>query len=173
MTFLQFSFLLASAITLASAVMAVGARRMINAALWLVMALLGVAFLFAMLQVQFFVVVQVLIYIGAIAILIIFGVMLTRRSLEDASGQFNRGWWVGLLASIGAFVSLSGVLSTWAGFQTVTRTVSENGEDIAALGRALVDPTQYAIPFEVASVLLLAALVGAIFVASELKEGKR
>jgi NADH-quinone oxidoreductase subunit J len=173
MTVLQIIFLVAAAITLSSAVMVVSARRMIHAALWLVLALLGVAILFALLEIRFFAIVQVLIYIGAIAILIIFAVMLTQRSLEDVGSQLNRGWWVAILACFGIFLGLVGVLSSWGKFQTITRTIPAGGEDILSLGKAFVDPAGYVIPFEVASVLLLAALVGAIFVASERKEGKR
>jgi NADH-quinone oxidoreductase subunit J len=173
MTVVQIIFLLAAAMTLGSAVMVVIARRMIHAALWLVLALLGVAILFALLEIRFFAVVQVLIYIGAIAILIIFAVMLTRRSLEDVGPQLNRGWWAAVVACFGIFVGLVGVLSSWGKFSTITRTIPVGGEDVLSLGKAFVDPSGYVIPFEVASVLLLAALVGAIFVASERKEGKR
>jgi len=173
MTVLQIIFLLAAAITLSSAVMVVSSRRMMHVALWLVLTLFGVAILFALLEIRFFVVVQVLIYIGAIAILIIFAVMLTRHSLEDVGPHFNRGWWIAILACFATFSGLVAVLSSWSKFQTIIRTIPAGGEDILSLGKAFIDPAGYVIPFEVASVLLLAALIGAIFVASERKEGKR
>jgi len=56
---------------------------------------------------------------------------------------------------------------------TQTRTVPEGGEDIVQLGKALVDPDAYMIPFEVASLLLLAALIGAVFIAMERKGGNK
>ncbi len=79
----QVIFILVAAVTLFSAVMVVSVRRMMHAALWLIVTLLGVAVLFVLLQAGFFAVVQVLIYIGAIAILIIFAVMLTRQVMSE------------------------------------------------------------------------------------------
>ena len=75
----QFFFLVTAAVILVSAVMTVITRKMMHSALWFVLALLGVAVIFALLEASFFAVVQVLVYVGAIAILIIFAVMLTRR----------------------------------------------------------------------------------------------
>jgi NADH-quinone oxidoreductase subunit J len=83
MTPIQIVFLLVAAATLISAVMVVSARRIMHAALWLVLSLLGVAIIFVTLETSFFAVVQVIVYIGAIATLIIFAVMLTRREQQQ------------------------------------------------------------------------------------------
>ena len=69
--------------------MVVSAPKILHAALWLVAALFGVAMLFAMLEASFFAVIQVLVYIGAIAILVIFAVMLTRRAMVDEGAQVD------------------------------------------------------------------------------------
>ena len=90
MTPLQIVFLIIALATLISAVMVVSARRIMHAALWLVLTLFGVAALFVTLETGFFAVVQVVVYVGAIAILIIFAVMLTRRDLQDTRQQTNR-----------------------------------------------------------------------------------
>ena len=79
----QFFFLVTAAVILVSAVMTVITRKMMHSALWFVLALLGVAVIFALLEASFFAVVQVLVYVGAIAILIIFAVMFTRQAMED------------------------------------------------------------------------------------------
>jgi NADH-quinone oxidoreductase subunit J len=89
MTALQIVFLIVAAITAFSAVIMVTTRKMMHAVLWLVLALLGVAVIFATLQASFFAVVQILDYIGAISILIIFSVMLTRKVMEDTGPQFT------------------------------------------------------------------------------------
>ncbi len=60
----------------------------------------------------------------------------------------------------------------WKPFMTQTRTVMDGGENLVEFGKALVDPGAYLIPFEAASVLLLAALIGAVFIAVERKGGK-
>ncbi len=172
MTSLQIIFLVISAITMFSALRVVSTRNMIHAALWLVVTLMGMAILFALLEARFFVVVQLLVYIGAIAILIIVGVMLTRNAAQDRTPSTNNWWWGAALASGALLVALVYALNTWSGFGTVERVAaSTGGEDIAGLGKALVDPAGYLIPFEVASVLLLAAMVGAIYIAGQRKEG--
>ncbi|HNS63294.1 MAG TPA: NADH-quinone oxidoreductase subunit J, partial [Anaerolineaceae bacterium] len=95
MTAMQIIFLIVAAVTLGAALMIATSRRMMHTVLWLVLTLMGVAVLFALLQANFFSVVQVLVYIGAIAILILFGVMLTRRSMVDAGESLVRkNWWV-------------------------------------------------------------------------------
>lgn len=174
MTPLQLIFLFVAAATLASAAMVVSAQRIMHAALWLIVALLGVAVLFVTLETGFFAVVQVVVYVGAIAILIVFAVMLTRRDLSDRGQQTNRWFWLAGLVALGVAAGLVAALSGWQVFtsdrvQLTTDALSE-GQRISALGLALVSPDQFAIPFEVASVLLIGALIGSIYVASEQKK---
>ena len=165
MTPLQIIFLVVAGLTLASAVMVVSARRMMHAALWLVLTLLGVAVLFGTLETGFFTVIQVVVYIGAIAILIIFAVMLTRRDLQEEGPAVSRFAWVAGLVALAAFVGITVALNTWGSFGAARPAGTV--EDIAALGRALVSPEGFMIPFEVASVLLIGALIGAIYVAGD------
>lgn len=170
MSVLQIIFILIAAVTLFSATMVVIVRKMMHAALWLVLALFGVAMIFATLQASYFAVIQVLVYIGAIAILIIFSIMLTQRVLETAGEQLVRNWWLPALVALVLFGLIASALSLWHGFGTPLVELPAGAENVAALGKALVDPAGYTIPFEVASVLLLAALIGAIYVAVDRKE---
>ena len=94
MTVLQGIFLVVGVVTLGAAVMVVTARNLIHAALWLILTLFGVAVMYGLLSAPFFTVIQVVIYIGAIAILMIFAIMLTRRVMKDTGPRFNRGWWL-------------------------------------------------------------------------------
>lgn len=173
MTIQQVFFLAVAAVTLFAAVMVVSTRRIMHAALWLILSLFGVAVSFALLEAGFFAVVQVVVYIGAIAILIIFAVMLTRQVFLDVGPQLNRGWWIPAVLVAGLYAALVGVLSTWSGFQTQAAALPEEAADLGLFGLALVDLNAYAVPFEVASVLLLGALVGAIFIASDRKGVER
>lgn len=169
MTPLQILFLFVAAGTLISAVMVVTARRIMHAALWLVLTLLGVAIMFVTLETGFFAVVQIVVYIGAIATLIIFAIMLTRREqqLDQGEPPARVAWLGGLVAVIGAAVLIA-VLSGWEAFSTARPEFAGEGvEQIGELGRAFVSPDAYLIPFEVASVLLIGALIGAIYVAGE------
>ncbi|PKN99092.1 MAG: hypothetical protein CVU42_09510 [Chloroflexi bacterium HGW-Chloroflexi-4] len=173
MTGMQILFLITSAVVLFSSIMSVTAKRMIHSALWFVLALLGVAVVFAMLEASFFAVVQVLVYVGAIAILIIFATMLTRRALEDKGDQFNRATLVTLVIVSIIFAGLVVSLKSWAPLQNLTSPLSAEQLNVGVLGLALTAPDGFTLPFEVTSILLLAALIGAIYVAYERKEKKK
>ena len=169
MTPVQLVFILAAAITLGSALMVVSTKNILHAAVWLVASLFGVAMIFALLQANFFAVVQVVVYIGAIAILVIFAVMLTRRVMQDRGSQHIRAWWLAALVALAVFAALVFMLGNWSGFWELPPAFSNVDAAISQLGVALVSPDAYMLPFEVASVLLLAALIGAIYVALQKK----
>jgi len=170
MTADQIIFILCAVVIIVSALMVVTTRKLIHAALWLVAALFGVAILYAVLQASFLAVVQVVVYIGAIAILFIFAVMLTRREMLDKGAQTRSNWW--LPALLGLLI-LTGLVFLIIGQPAFSRTASEIPADVDTLrnlGTALVSPDAFVLPFEVASVLLLAALVGAVYIASDKKK---
>ncbi|MGW8224503.1 MAG: NADH-quinone oxidoreductase subunit J, partial [Anaerolineales bacterium] len=83
MTVMQVVFLITAVVSLGGAVMVVTARNLIHAALWLILTLFGVAVMYGLLSATFFTVIQVVIYIGAITILMIFAIMLTRRIRQE------------------------------------------------------------------------------------------
>lgn len=165
MTGEQIIFLITAGFTLASALMVVTTRNLVHAALWLISTLFGVAVVFAILNAGFIAVVQVVVYIGAIAILFIFAVMLTRKDMRDSSPQMNPNWWLGALMSVLVFVGLAFMLQGWNGLSKTASSLPSVYDPVGQLGEALVSPNAYVLPFEVASVLLLAALVGAVYVA--------
>lgn len=149
-----------AALTLAGAVVCVSARDLFRAALGLALALFGVAAVYLMLQAEFLAVAQLLIYVGAILVLILFSIMLTARISDPNRPRWNRQWkWVlGLAAVIG--LGLAGLLAgaPWGGAGPDGPPVP-----VAALGRLLLSP--YLLGFELLSVLLLGALVGALYIA--------
>ena len=171
MTGEQIIFLLVALFTLGSGLMVVMTRNLVHAALWLVSTLFGVAVAFALLNAGFLAVVQVVVYIGAIAILFIFAVMLTRKDLRDQGAQHNKNWWVGALLSVLTFVGLFFLLQSWSGMSTTAAPYPSGFDAVAELGDELVSPAGYVLPFEVASVLLVAALVGAVYVAFNPRQG--
>src|SRR5512141_2004617 len=116
MTGEQIIFLLVALFTLGSGFMVVTTGNLVHAALWLVSTLFGVAILYTLLNAGFLAVVQVVVYIGAIAILFIFAVMLTRRDMRDQGPQMNRNWWAGALIAVLAFGGLFFLLQSWSGF---------------------------------------------------------
>jgi NADH-quinone oxidoreductase subunit J len=168
MTVMQLIFLLAAAVTIFAGVMMVTVRQLLHAALWLILALFGVAIIFGLLEASFLVIVQIVVYIGAIAILIVFAIMLTRDAVDDTYAGSKR--WI--LTAVVAVIALGGILLalfTWPQGQALTTPLVGGQQDIGAIGLALLDPEGYLIPFEIASILLLAALIGGIYVGIEHK----
>lgn len=165
MTGEQIIFLVVAGFTLGSGLMVVTTGNLVHAALWLVSTLFGVAVAYALLNAAFLAVVQVVVYIGAIAILFIFAVMLTRKDLRDRGPQVNANWWVGALLAVLTFVGLIFLLRGWDGMTRTAAAYPSDFDAVAALGTELVSPEAYVLPFEVASVLLVAALIGAVYVA--------
>ncbi|MBM4424141.1 MAG: NADH-quinone oxidoreductase subunit J [Chloroflexi bacterium] len=166
MSISQILFLIVGAVTLISAVLVVTMRNLVHAALCLIATLFSIAVLFVLLDAGFMAAVQVVLYIGAIAILIIFAVMLTRRVMADGSEQTNSQWPLGLAIAAAALASVAALLNApvWPALPSVDTSLS-----ISALGKALASPDGYVVPFQIASVLLTVALVGAIAVAGEKK----
>ena len=152
-----FLFILLSALTLAGALGVVVTRNVVHAALALLVSLLAVAGVYIILFAEFLAVVQVLIYGGAIIIVLLFAIMLT-RSAEYPRITDNRQWPLAAVAALG----LLAVLSTafWS------NPLPDDGPHSPAftdLSTSLF--TRWAIPFEVASLVLLVALIGAIVIA--------
>ncbi len=166
----QFIFIIVAAVTFVAALSVVTSRNLIHSALWLIMALFGVAIFYVLLDAGFIAVLQVVIYIGAISILFIFAAMLTRRVMQDSGPQSNPNWWLGALISILLLAGLTLILMNWQGFTVIAPSLSDAAWRITQLGLALVSPNQYVLPFELASVLLVAGMIGAIFVAGEKKQ---
>lgn len=165
----QILFMIIAAATLGAALMVVTTRNLVHAALYLVVALFGVAVFFVLLNAGFLAVAQVVIYIGAIAILMIFAIMLTRRVVTDLSPSLNPNWGWALAITVVLFAGLVWILSSWGGFNSTAPQLSSANDPLVQLGQALVSPNAYILPFEVASVLLLAALIGAIIIAWDRK----
>lgn len=155
-------FAAASLVTLGAAIAVVTNKNILHSAFFLVLAFVGVASIYVMLEAPFIAVVQVLVYIGAIAILIVFAIMLTRRLMSKELEQRNAQW---IWAALGSLV-LFGVLGWIVYNANWPVAVAVPPEDqITVLGQELL--TTYVVPFEIASVLLLAALIGSIVIGRE------
>ncbi len=164
MSFSQVVFIVLSGVTLIGALGAVTSRNLFHAALFLVLSFIGIAGFYILLEAEFLAMVQLLVYVGAISILIIFAVMLSRRLMSPSFRAQNEQWVLGLVTGVVLFAILAFVLLR------VTWPVTEAGVSdgvMVELGKALLDPDQFLLVFEVASVLLLVALVGAVVIARE------
>ena len=147
-------FYIAGALTLGGALGVVMTRNIVYAAFALLVALMGVAGVFLLMFAEFLALVQVLIYGGAIVIVILFALMLTRiQDFEHLSD--NRQWPLAAAAAMAIFGLLAAAI-----LGTSVRTTDRQGIEFKDLGETLF--TQWAVPFEVASLVLLVALIGAI-----------
>ncbi|MBI3536075.1 MAG: NADH-quinone oxidoreductase subunit J [Chloroflexi bacterium] len=156
------AFFAFGALTLVGALITVGTRNLLHSALGLVLAFVGVAAIYFLLEAEFLAAVQILIYVGAIAVLILFAVMLTRGLMTAGLPAFNSQW----LAAAAVAVLLFGILFFIAvGTHWPVKEFAVNTDLVPKLGVELM--TTYVLPFEVASLLLLAALIGAIVIARE------
>jgi NADH-quinone oxidoreductase subunit J len=159
---LSFVFIVLSIITLGAALAVVTSKNLFHSALFLVLSFVGVAGLYILLGAGFLAAVQILVYVGAISILIIFAIMLTRRLMAKDLMQRNAQWGISGLVALLLFAVLGFVLLR-VNWPVVEAVVPD--ESISILGQELM--STYVLPFEVASVLLLVALVGSIIIARE------
>jgi len=170
---LQIVFIFVSLVTIISAIFVVSLRKIFHAALWLIVTLMGVAIIFALLEASFFAAVQILVYIGAIAIILIFAIMLTRNIMSDEEIQINRSWGIVLILVLLFLVIFISQLSSNEIFTTTLMPLAFQGqENISSLGEGLLNPAGYALPFELASLLLLGALVGGVYIAMDKRGGE-
>jgi len=142
------------------AIRVVTTNNVVHAALYLVVVLAGVGADFLLLGAEFTGITQVLVYIGAIVVLFLFGIMLTRAPIGKVVNLTSRTWYVGA----GVAIALMGIMS-YALIDAFgeDHLPIENVQTTAQVSDAIF--TDYLVPFEVSSILLLAALIGAIVIA--------
>ena len=169
---MQIVFILVSAMTLFSGIQTVSNRNLFHAALYMMVSFLGVAVLYGMLESAFMAATQLLVYIGAISILVIFAIMMTRRLMHTTESAFNSQWQWGGLASVLLFVVFVTTINqvfvlnpNAPGAFFPPEAESAVRGTVVQLGEGFVSSNEYVLAFELASVLLLIALVGAIIVA--------
>jgi len=161
------SFAIIAALTIAAAVAAMSLRNLVHCALALVVAFGGLAAAYLQLNAQFVGFAQILVYVGAVAILIVFAILLTRSSESPKQGVLSAGWLSGILASAAVLAVL-----IWAINQS---TIMKAGvpppptATVKQIGDALM--TKFVLPLEVIGLLLTAALIGAVIIA--MKEEKK
>ncbi len=155
-------FLVIALFTVGCGALVVTSRNLFHSALWLVGSFFGVAALYALLEAEFMAVAQVLVYIGAIATLIIFAIMLSRGMMLGRTEMRNFQWAISAGVGIILFLLLS-VILLQVNWPVVEGAISPTA--IGDIGAALVGP--YVMPFEAVSVLLLVALIGSIMIARE------
>jgi len=162
---ISIGFVVFTIFTLGGAFGVVTTRNLFQGTIWLMVSLFGVAGYFVLLSAPFLAAVQILVYIGAIAILITFAVMLT-RSIARIKERYIRTL-PNFIASLALFlILLLGVTIPIFGPHPPA-SIPDYVASTRDLGAALVDENGYVVPFLLASVLLTAAMIGAIFIARD------
>ncbi|MFF8984067.1 NADH-quinone oxidoreductase subunit J [Streptomyces globisporus] len=155
----EIAFLLVGLATLGAAVITVTTRQLVHAALWLVVALGGLAVEYLLLTAEFIAWVQVLIYVGSIVVLLLFGLMLTRAPIGRSPDADSGNRWVALGVALASAAALVWVVVD--AFRTTWIDLDGPAQGSTAVTGAFLF-RNWVLPFEALSVLLLAALVGAI-----------
>jgi len=156
-------FLLISVVMLMASVWVVVTRNLVHAALMLALALAGSAALFLMLGAEFVAWTVVLVYIGAVVVLFLFGLMITRAPLgRDPAPLSHRRRWPAALVAAAVFATVATATTSFFGWGEDT-VIQEGISRTGALGDLLF--SRFVIPFEAVSFLLLAALIGGIVLA--------
>ena len=153
----ELAFWLFASITLGTALFAALARNIVHSAFSLMASFFGVAGIYAILGSDFLAVTQILVYVGGIMILIVFGVLLTDRVPDEYRVAVPRRPLAAIVAAALAVTCLVGAITAtkWPGFAA---SVGAAEPTVAPIGRLLL--TDYLIPFEFSSILLLVVLVG-------------
>jgi NADH:ubiquinone oxidoreductase subunit 6 (subunit J) len=156
----QLIFYVIAAITVISAGVVAFSRKIIHAAFALLFTLIGFAAFYVYLSADFMAVSQVLVYVGGILILILFGVMLTTRIYDVTLQSEHNSFLPTILGAVGTALVIGFVIFNTPWRVVMNREFTPITDDI---GRAILG--NYLLPFEMASILLLAALIGAVIIA--------
>jgi NADH-quinone oxidoreductase subunit J len=163
---MDIAFWIISIITVVGALLAVTLRNLIHCVLSLILFFLGIAAHYFLLRADFIGAVQILIYIGAVAVLILFAIMLTRNvtGTEGPREILGGNWWTGSITA-----ALIAALLCWVVRNDKVSTALPAGEQakssVLQIGKILI--ADWVVPFEVMAVLLTAALIGAVVIALE------
>ncbi|WP_414168720.1 NADH-quinone oxidoreductase subunit J [Streptoverticillium reticulum] len=166
----EVAFLLVGVVTLGAALVTVTTRQLVHAALWLVVTLGGLAVEYLLLTAEFIAWVQVLIYVGSVVVLLLFGLMLTKAPIGRSPDADSDNRWAALTVAVAAAAALVWVVvdafrTTWIDLRGSPQGTTAVTGDILF--------RHWVLPFEALSVLLLAALVGAIVLSRKGREERR
>lgn len=157
-------FYFIAAFILGTAVMAVTTRMIFRAAIWLLSSLIGIAGLYFWMQVEFIAAVQIIVYVGGIVVLIIFSIFLTQQSgTKMPRALKNRS----LFALLATLFGIGFTYNLIRGHQFSPVSTKPFVVEVNEIGRQMLSPTEHGfiLPFEVISMLLLAAMIGCIVIA--------
>lgn len=159
------AFAILAILTFGSALAAISLRNLVHCALSVAVTFVGLALLYLQLGAEFVGFAQIVVYVGAVAILIVFAILLTRSSETSSEPRYSRGAiWSGIVAAV-AFVALVAAINT--SFISMTSSPVGPTVTVEKIGQDLMG--KYALPLEAIALLLTAALIGAVIIAMKEK----
>ena len=164
-----FFFYVFAALVLGGAVLTITRRNAVHSAIWLIVSLLGVAGLYLNLTAEFLFAVQIVLYVGGIMVLFLFVIMLVNLDEAARERQFNRQWAVALVAVLAVGAEIGYFLYRGQGAFHVAETAVLAPLNAPGNTEMIADSlfSEYLLPFEIASVLLLVAVVGSVVMAKK------
>lgn len=168
MSAVQIIFYIIAAFILGTALLAVTTRKIFRSAIWLLFSLVGIAGLFFWMDVEFIAAVQIVVYVGGIVVLIIFSIFLTQQAGNEMPKPKLSKTVFSVLAAVFGFALFYTLISQY-NFQPSSN--KRLNVDVGEIGTQLLSTTDhgYILPFEVVSILLLAAMIGCIVIAMKSK----
>jgi NADH-quinone oxidoreductase subunit J len=162
-------FIILALVTFMAATAAMTLRHLVHCALAMAVSFVGLAAIYLQLHAQFVGFAQILVYVGAVAILIVFAILLTRSGEVSNDSIVAPGWISGVGIAVGIFAVLAWAVLKSSALPVETSAASE--VTVRQIGDALM--TRYVVPLEVIGLLLTAALIGAVVIAMRDQEGRK
>lgn len=160
-------FYIISAFIIFAALKMVLSTNLVHSAMFMAATFIGIAMIYLLLNADYLAIVQIMVYVGAISILFVFGVMLTKRGEMGESSSFNKYKIYGAFTASAMFFVLSGIIIS-ADFVPAAGTAIDS--TIKVISSLLLN--DYSIAFELSSILLLVATIGAIVIGKGVKQSK-
>ncbi|MES2373298.1 MAG: NADH-quinone oxidoreductase subunit J [Bacteroidota bacterium] len=163
-------FYLISAFILGTGLLAVTTRKIFRAAIWLLFSLVGIAAMYFWMQVEFIAAVQIVVYVGGIVVLIIFSIFLTQQSGKEMAKPLLKRTIFSILAAVFGLVFIYNLIAEYGFRENETQPLNVS---VGEIGTQMLSTTEhgYILPFEVVSMLLLAAMIGCIVIAMKDNSG--
>jgi NADH-quinone oxidoreductase subunit J len=161
-------FYLISAFMLGTGLLAVTSRKIFRSAIWLLFSLVGIAALYFWMQVEFIAAVQIVVYVGGIVVLIIFSIFLTQQSGKQMPKPALKRVVFSLLAAVFGLLFIYRLIAEYGFTENANRPLNAA---VGEIGTQMLSTTEYGyiLPFEVVSMLLLAAMIGCVVIAMKNK----
>ncbi|HEY4379837.1 MAG TPA: NADH-quinone oxidoreductase subunit J [Acidobacteriaceae bacterium] len=159
------AFLILAVLTVAGTAAAMGLRNAVHCVLALTVGFAGVAAIYLQLDAQFVGLTQIMVYVGAVAILAVFAIMMTQRPTAEKPATYSSFWLTGSVIAAGVFAVLARAILTSG---ATTAAPAEPQISVQQIGDSLMH--QYVLPLEIMGLLLTAALIGAVVIAMDHRE---